>query len=58
MAAMTGIGTLACYSYSVVVHDLVVHVYSSVLHVLSTPRFDTERLEWREDTMRFDTVVY
>ena len=30
----------------------------SVMHVLNTPRFDTERQEWSEDTMRFDTVVY
>ena len=28
------------------------------MHALSTPRFDAERQEWSEDTMRFDTVVY
>ena len=32
--------------------------YIIVLHVLSTPRYDTDRLEWSEDIMRFDTVVY
>ena len=30
----------------------------SVMHVLSTPRFDREWPEWSEDTVHFDTVVY
>ena len=31
--------------------------YSLVLRVLSTPRYDAERLVWSEDIMRFDTVL-
>ena len=31
--------------------------YILVLHVLSTPKYDTERLVWSEDIMRFDTVL-
>ena len=32
--------------------------YIIVLHVLSTPKYDTDRLEWNEDNMRFDTAMY
>ena len=31
--------------------------YILVLHVLSTPRCDTERFVWSEDIVRFDTVL-
>ena len=31
--------------------------YTLVLHVLSTPRYDTERFVWSEDIMRFDAVL-
>ena len=51
---MSGTGTLACYSSSVVLH---VCSYIIVLHVLSTPRYDAERLVWSEDIMRVDTVL-
>ena len=30
--------------------------YILVLHELSTPRYDTERLVWSEDIKRFDIV--
>ena len=49
---MSGSGTLACYSSSVVVHALAI-----VLHVLRTPRYDTEQLEWSDDIMHFDTEL-
>ena len=32
--------------------------YIIVLHVLSTPKYDTEQLEWSDDIMHFDIVVY
>ena len=32
--------------------------YIKVLRVLSTPRYDLEQLEWSDDTMHIDTVVY
>ena len=30
--------------------------YILEFHVLSTPRYDAERLVWSEDMLRFDTV--
>ena len=51
---MSGSGSIACYKSSAVVHALVLH---TALHVLSTPRYDTERNVWSEDIMRFDTKV-
>ena len=54
---MSGIGTLSRCSSSLVVHVLAYIITVPVLHVLSTPRYDTEQLEWSDDIMHFDTVM-
>ena len=51
---MSGTGTLACYSSSVVVHGLVLlYMDACVEH----SKYDTVKLEW-SGVMQFDIVLY